>query len=173
MPCVLCFYIHTKYYYNFSGCFQVRKNLAIALHTELIWAKYRSKIPKIFKNTETVYHVSTRSFLLLTAYREFTGRNTSSKRKHNRNFQGQPSGWNWLIIVMCSSTDTKSCSPIPTFVWLSILDFVAFYRNITFTFTCSVFVLFEIYHDNFTVKNHIDQHLIYRHRATTLINYKP
>ena len=127
MPCVLCFYTHTKYYYNFSDCFQVRKSLALALHTELILAKYRTKIPKIVKNTETVYHVRTRSFLLLTAYtyRECTGHDTSSKRNYNRNFQGQPSGWNWLIIVMCSSTDTKSCSPIPTFVWLSILDFIA------------------------------------------------
>ena len=44
------------------------------------------------------------SALLKKCTRYFFQRDTSSESNCNRSFRGQPSGWNRLIVVMCTST---------------------------------------------------------------------
>ena len=50
----------------------------------------------------TVYHESSALLKKCTWY--FFQHGTSSESNCNRSFQGQPAGWNRLIIVMCTST---------------------------------------------------------------------
>ena len=105
----------------------------------------------------------------------------------NRNFRGQPAGLNWLIVAAvyiytCSShdsrkIDTKRNPPIPTFIWVPILQF-----SRTMESLLQVINYFENNHDDGTVTDilsHLntrsersnDRKLIHRHRGRHCINY--
>ena len=80
-------------------------------------------VPSTYRSN-TTRCITRVALFLKQCTRYFFQRDTSSESNCNRNFRGQPSGWNWLIFVMCTST--LVCSSLQNYK----IDTISYYPPI-------------------------------------------
>ena len=123
----------TWYYGNLivlfvDGFAQEKNSCSLVLKLKV----FRSLYFRVFTGAvHKVYHGAALFKKKCTRY--FFQRDTSSESNCNRSFRGQPSGWNRLLVVMCTSTRVlplistnfkQQAIPLYHFIWVSIFYFL-------------------------------------------------